>query len=138
MAGEINATNVIISNGTGEIVGQMEMTAAYNGIPIDISNKSNGDFVTLLDNELADRQLQISGTLIYNNDAQFHKVRSDSINGKMDTYTITYPSSGTTDESFTATMMPNTLSDSLPHGDKVSTSITFSSSGIITHVPFVA
>ena len=138
MAGEINSTNVVIENGTGTIVGQMEATLTYNGTPIDISNKSNGDNVTLLDGQLAGKQLQWAGTVVYNTDAQAQKVLNDSITGTMDTYTVTYPGSGTTDESFTALMMPNGRADSLPHGDKLSSAITFLSSGVITHVPYVA
>ena len=139
MAGEINGTNVVIENGTGVIVGQMEGTLTHNGTPIDISNKSNGDFVTLLDGELAGKQLQWAGTIVWNTDAQAQKVLNDSITGTQDTYTITYPSAGnTTDESFTALMTPNGRADSLPHGDKLSTSITFLSSGTITHVPYVS
>lgn len=133
MAGEINGTNVIIQNGTGDIVGQMEMTLTYNGTPIGISNKSNGDFVTLLDGQLAGKQLQLSGTLVYNDDAQYRKVRADSLTGTQDTYTVTYTSDATTDEAFSASMTPNGLSDALPHGDKVATTITFLSSGDITH-----
>ena len=135
MAGEVNGTNVIIQNGTGAIVGQMEMTMTYNGSPIDISNKSYNDFITLLDGELAGRQLQLSGTLVYNDDVQYRKVRADSLIGTQDTYTITYTSDATTDESFSALMTPNGLSDALPHGDKVSTTITFLSSGVVTHTP---
>lgn len=133
MSGEINGTNVIISNGTGAIVGQMEMTLTYNGTPIDISNKSAGDFIQLLDGELAGKQLQISGTLVYNDDAQYEKVRADSFVGTQDTYTVTYTSDAATDEAFSATMVPNGLSDALPHGDKVSTTLTFLSSGTVTH-----
>ena len=133
MSGEINGTNVIISDGTGAIVGQMEMTLTYNGTPIDISNKSAGDFVQLLDGELSGKQLQMSGTLVYNDDAQYRKVRADSLVGTQDTYTVTYTSDATTDEEFSATMVPNGLSDALPHGDKVSTTITFLSSGVISH-----
>ena len=138
MAGEINGTNVLIENGTGAIVGQMEGTLTYNGTPIDISNKSNGDFVTLLDGELAGKQLQWAGTIVWNTETQAQKVLNDAITGTMDTYTVTYPSAGTTDESFTALMMPNGRADTLPHGDKLSSSITFLSSGAITHVPYVA
>ncbi len=138
MAGEINGTNIVIENGTGEIVGQMEATLTYNGTPIDISNKSNGDNVTLLDGELAGKQLQWAGTIIWNTDAQCQKVLNDALSGTMDTYTVTYPSAGTTDESFTALMMPNGRADTLPHGDKLSSSITFLSSGTITHVPYAA
>ena len=53
MAGEINGTTIILQDGTGAIVGQMEMTMTFSGTPIDISNKSAGDFITLLDGELA-------------------------------------------------------------------------------------
>ena len=107
----------------------------FNGTPIDISNKSYQDFVTLLDGELAGKQLQVSGDIVYNNDVEYNKVRADALVGTQDTYTLTYTSSNTTDESFVATMVPNGLSDALPHGDKVTTSITFLSSGVITHTP---
>ena len=138
MANEINGTNTVIENGTGAIVGQMETTLTYNGSPIDISNKSAGDYVSLLNGELSGKQVQFSGTLIYNDDTQFRKVRTDSLVGTQDTYTITYVGSGaTTDESFSATFVPNGLSDAIPYGDKVSTTVTFLSSGVVTHVPAV-
>ena len=134
-SGHINGTNVIIANGTGDIVGQMEMTLTYNGTPIESSNKSAGDNVTLLDGELSGKQLQMSGTIVYNDDDQYRKVRADSLVGTQDTYTVTYVSDATTDEVFSALMVPNGLSDALPHGDKVATTITFLSSGAITHTP---
>ena len=40
MSGEINGTGIVLVNGTGAIVGQMEGTLTFNGSPIDISNKS--------------------------------------------------------------------------------------------------
>lgn len=137
MSGEINGTNIVLVNGSGSIVGQMEGTLTFNGSPIDISNKSYSDDVTLLDAELAGKQLQFAGSIVYNDDTQFRKVRADSLTGTQDDYTITYVSDATTDESFSAKMTPNGLSDALPHGDKVTTSITFLSSGVITHVPAV-
>tara|TARA_R110000824_G_scaffold67208_1_gene174054 strand:- start:1942 stop:2358 length:417 start_codon:yes stop_codon:yes gene_type:complete len=137
MSGEINGTNIVLVNGSGSIVGQMEGTLTFNGSPIDISNKSYSDDVTLLDAELAGKQLQFAGSIVYNDDTQFRKVRADSLTGTQDDYTITYVSNATTDESFSAKMTPNGLSDALPHGDKVTTSITFLSSGVITHVPAV-
>ena len=66
MAGEINGTNIVIQNGTGEIVGQMETTLTMAGTLIDISNKSNGDFITNMAGALAGKQLNFSGTLVYN------------------------------------------------------------------------
>ncbi len=138
MAGELNGTNIVLENGTGDIVGQMEGTLTFNGSPIGISNKSFQDFVTLMDGELAGKQLQFAGSIVYNNDAEYAKVRADSLLGTQDTYTLTYTSANTTDEAFSALMVPNGLSDSIPHGDKVTTSITFLSSGVITHTPAVA
>ena len=136
MSGEINGTNVVIEDGTGVIVGQGEFTLTVNGTPIDISNKSNGDFITLLDGEQSGRQLQFSGTVVYNNDAQYRKVRADALVGTQDTYTITYTGSGAvTDEAFSGTFVPNGLSDALPHGDKISTTVNFLSSGAYTHTP---
>ena len=133
MSGEVNGTKVILQNSTDAIVGQMEMTVSHNGTPIDISNKSAGDFVTLLDGELAGKQLQISGTIVYNDDTQYRATRAAALAGTQDTYTLTYISDATTDEVLSAEMVPTALSDALPHGDKISTSITFLSSGTITH-----
>lgn len=128
----INATSIIIQNGTGDIVGQMEMTLSFVGEPIDISNKSFDDWVILLDSELSIKQLQISGTIVYNNDAQYKKVREDAFNGTLDTYTIIYVIDSVVTEMFVATMMPNGVTDALPHGDKVATSLTLLSSGTVS------
>ena len=137
MAGEVNGTTVIVKKGGSEIVGQMEATVTYNGTPIDISNKSAGDNVTLLDAELSGKQLQISGTIVYNDDSVYRAVRADALVGTQATYAIEYVSNATTDESFSASMVPTGLSDAIPHGDKVSTSITLLSSGTITHTAAV-
>ena len=133
MAGEINGTKVLIKKDGATIVGQMEATVTFNGTPIDISNKSQGDWVTLLDGELAGKQLQISGTLVYNNDTVYRAVRADALSGTQDTYTVEYTSDAVTDEQFSALFVPNGLSDALPMGDKITTSITLLSSGTVTH-----
>lgn len=130
MAGELNGTKALVMKGVTEIVGQMEMSVAFNGTPIDISNKSQGDWVTLLDGELAGKQLQISGTILYSSDTVYRAVRADALTGAQAAYSVVY---GTTGESFAANFVPNGLSDALPMGDKVSTSITLLSSGVVTH-----
>ena len=128
MSGELNGTLVIISDSVGEIVGQGEATMTFNGTPIDISNKSLGDWVQLLDVELATKQFQVAMTIVYNDDAQYQKVRADSFTGTQDAYTVTY---GTTGETISGQFVPTGLSDALPHGDKVSTSLTLMSSGLV-------
>ena len=138
MAGEINGTNVVIENSVGVIVGQGTGTLTWNTTPIDISNKSNGDSVSLMDGEGAGKQLQYACEFVYNTDANFQAISNDAHTNTMDTYTITIPSGGTTDESYTALMMPTGLSVAVPYGDKMTSSVTFLSSGVVTHVPYVA
>tara|TARA_R110002096_G_scaffold246323_1_gene438588 strand:- start:106 stop:504 length:399 start_codon:yes stop_codon:yes gene_type:complete len=130
MAGEINGTNAVITRG-GTVVGQMEMTVAYNGTPIDISSKTDGDFIKLMDAELAGKQVSITGSIVYNDNNIYEAVRADAITGTQVNYIFTY-SNG---EQFSALMTPTGLSDSAPHGDKVTTSITFLSSDTITYTP---
>jgi len=125
----INGTSIVIQNINGEIVGQMEMTLSFVGAPIDITNKSFDQWVEIFESELGIKQLQISGSIVYNNDEQYRKVRHDAFNGNLDTYIINYVSNSSIVEIFTASMMPNGLSDAIPHGDKLTTSLTFLSSG---------
>ena len=132
MAGEVNGTNLIIQNGAGAIVGQMSFTHTFGGVPIDISNKSNSDNITYIDGELATKQHVFSGEIVYSSDAQYRAMGDDAFSGTLDTYTLTYVSDATTDESFTGSFMPTGLSDAIPHGDKVSTTISFNSSGVVT------
>jgi hypothetical protein len=133
MAGEITGTAIILNNTTGAIVGQGDFTHTYGGTPIEIGNKSYGDNVTYLDGELATKQHIFAGTITYNDDAQYRKVRADAFSGTQDTYTITYTGSGaTTDESFEGLFVPTGLSDALPQGAKVETTISFNSSGPVT------
>lgn len=134
----VNGTTAIITNGTGAIVGQGSGTLTLAGTAIVTSNKSNGDNVTVIDGQLAGQQLVYACDFVYSTETQFQKVNNDSFTGTMDTYTITIPSVGTTDESYTASMQPGGVSIAMPHGETVTSSITFSSSGVITHTEFAA
>ena len=133
MAKELNGTAIVLNNTTGEIVGQGDFTHTFGGTPIEIGNKSYGDNVTYLDGELSAKQHVFSGQFTYNNDAQFRKVRADSFTGTHDTYTMTYTGSGVgTDESVTGLFVPTGLSDGIPQGAKVTTDLSFNSSGVVT------
>jgi hypothetical protein len=138
MSGEVNGTVCIITNGSGEIIGQGSGTLALAGTPIITSNKSNGDNVTMIDGQLAGQQLTYACVFVYSTSTQFQKVNNDAITGINDTYTITIPTVGTTDESYTALMQPGGISIAMPFGETVTSSITFSSNGAITHVPYVS
>ena len=133
MAGEITGTSVIVQKGAADIVGQMEMSVAFSGTPIDISSKSTGDNIALIDGEVVAQQMTISGTIVYNDNAVYRAIRAEYLSGAHATYSFVYTSDATTDESFSASCQVTGLSDTIPHGDKVSTSVTFVSSGTITH-----
>lgn len=132
MANELNGTYTVLNNTTGEIEGQGEFTHTYGGALIEISNKSYGDTVVYLDGELSGKQHIFAGSFTYNAGAQFRKARYDSFVGTQDTYTLTLVGSGaTTDESFTGLFVPTALSDTIPAGASVTTSLSFNSSGDI-------
>ena len=136
-SGEINGTPCIIQNGTGAVVGQGSLTHTYGGTLIETSNQSNGDAITYMEGENAGKQHIFAGDFTYNNDVQFRKVRGDVFSGTSDTYTLTFISSATTDESFSGTFFPTGLSDNIGMGAKVTTALSFNSSGDVTHVPAV-
>ena len=135
MSGEITGTAIMVNNTTGAIVGQGDFTHTFGGTPVPIGNKSYGDTVVYLNGELQNKQHIFSGPFAYNNDTQFRKVRANAFSGTQDTYTLTYTGSGiVTDESFSGSFLPTGLSDSLPQGAKVETTISFESSGAVTIV----
>jgi hypothetical protein len=136
-SGEINGTPCIVQNGTGEIVGQGSLTHTYGGTLIETSNQSNGDAVTYMEGENATKQHVFAGEFTYNNDTQFRKVRADVFSGTSDTYTLTFVSDATTNESFSGTFFPTGLTDTIAMGTKVTTSLSFNSSGDVAHTPAV-
>ena len=135
MAGEINGTDIMIQKGAVpvDIFGQMEATLTMGGTPINISNKSAGDFVLLLDGEVTSQQIVLSGTLVYNVSASHEAIMSEAFAGTQDDYLITLGAG----ESYAGKFVPSGISVSIPHGDKVSSSFTLSSSGAVTRTPQV-
>lgn len=135
LPGAINGTTCLIfkgAAGTDDLIGQMEFTVTYGGTPIDISNKSGGDWLCFLDGELAGQQVVIAGSLVYNSDATYESVKAAGFTGTQDDYTFKFLPS---DEALAGKFVPTGMSDTVPHGDKVSTSISFNSSGVVTRTP---
>ena len=130
MSGELNGTKVIIANGTGDIFGQGETSRSNPATPIDISNKSYEDNVTLMDGELSGKQETIPLTITFSDDAEFKKMRSDAVTGVQDTYTITYGASGYI---ISASFAVTGWSETFPQGGAVTASCTLMSSGVVTY-----
>ncbi len=134
--GALQGTACVILKGTGpgtQVVGQGEFTTTFNGAVVDITNKSSGGFVELLDGATTSQQVVAAGTIVYNTDADFEAIRAAAFIGTQDDYSIVY---GTTGETLAGKFTPNAMSDAMPtDGNAVMTSITFSSSGVVTRSP---
>mgnify|MGYP000336055221 CR=1 FL=1 len=130
MAGELNGTQVLIKKGTSTIVGQMEATLTFNGTPIDISNKSHQDWVTLLSGELAGKQLQVAGSIIYTNENAYREMREDAMYGRKANYKVEFADG----EEFTASFVPTGLADNFPRGQAQTSSFTLVSSGSVSRI----
>lgn len=128
---EVNGTNALLYRLSGvdtfELVGQIELTSGFNGTPIEITNKASNDFTTYLDGELATKGNTVGATLVYSSDAEFRRMRDSVKNGVIEQYRIDYTGLSADYADFRA--MPNGMSDSLPLGDKVTTTVTFSTDG---------
>ena len=131
MSGERNGTQALLCrvNGASDlvIVGQVELTNTFNGAPIEITTKSNNDFVAYLDGELSTKGRTISLTCTYNNNAEFERLRSKAESGEIESYVIDYTTLDVDRVEFNG--IPTQLSDNLAQGDKVTTSVSILSVG---------
>jgi hypothetical protein len=127
---ELHGTSVIISDATGDIVGQGETSRTFAGAPVVISNKSYGDDVTYLDGELSGKQESIPMTIFFNTDTTFKTMRDNAKNGTLATYTLTYGATGFIIE---GQFMVTAWSETFPHGAAVTASCTLMSSGEPTY-----
>ena len=137
MAGELNGTNVLLyrdDNGFQELVGQLDITSSYGGSPIDISNKSTGDFVVLMDGELSTQQWTISGSIIYNSDATFQTSKQERYAGTQSKYNLDY---GDNDKDIVFIGMFDSMTDTFPQGAAVQTDFSIVSTGAPTEEAFL-
>ena len=126
----INGTNAILymNYATFDVIaGQVELTSALNATPIDISSKGDDDFVRIMEGELAAKGKSITLTIIYSNDATFRDMREKMINGTQTGFKIDFSAGAGDSEIFTG--MITSMADTLPLGDKVTSSITILSLG---------
>tara|TARA_R110000782_G_C14666753_1_gene398518 strand:- start:212 stop:613 length:402 start_codon:yes stop_codon:yes gene_type:complete len=131
---EINGTDALLYRKSGAntfvIVGQMEITNAFTNTPIDISSKSTGDFIVSLDGESSTKGLTLSATLLYSDSSEYRLMRLNAQNGTTDEYRIDYTTLAADYVDFFG--IPTGLSDAMPRGDKITTTITIMSNGEVT------
>lgn len=135
MANELNGTTCLLKWAVGvnefDIAGQMEVTSSVLGNAIDISTKSDDDFIKLLNGELAAKGASITANIIYSNNAAFESIRDLAVNGTAAAFVMDF--TGSAFQKITFVGIPTAMSDSLPVGDKVSTSITILSLGPVVY-----
>lgn len=128
----INGTNAILYMGDATfdvIAGQVELTNALNATPIDVSAKGDDDFIRIMDGELAAKGKNITVNIIYSNNAVFRDMRDKMINGTTTGFKVDFSAGAGDAEAFTG--MITNMADTLPLGDKVTSSITILSLGPI-------
>jgi hypothetical protein len=128
---EYNGTKALLYRLDGvttfELVGQLEVTSAFNNAAIDISNKADGDWVKLMNGETSTKGLTLSATCIYNNSDEYILMRENALSGIINSYRLDY--TGTSLGRIDFFGMPNGLSDAVPRGDKITTSLSIVSTG---------
>lgn len=132
MANEVNGTNAILYMGDATfsvIAGQIELTSALNATPIDVSTKGDVDYIRLMDGELAAKGKNVTVNIIYSSNSVFRDMRDKMINGDATGFKIDFSAGAGDAETFTG--MITNMADSLPLGDKVTSSITILSLGPI-------
>ena len=134
MAGEKNATTALLymHNGVNyaDLVGQIEITSNLLGAPINTSTKDNNDFVELMNGELAGKGITITGSIVYSSAASFRLMRDAAIAGGEKLFHLDFNGDLETDIIF-FNGIPTALSDALPMGDKITTSISILSTGAV-------
>jgi hypothetical protein len=128
---EYNGTNALLYRKSGAstfaLVGQLEITTTFNNVPIDISSKSTGDFVVVMNADSSTKGLTLAATLLYSDSSEYRLMRLNAQNGTINEYRIDYTTLEIDRVDFFG--IPTGLSDAIPLGDKITTSITIMSTG---------
>ena len=126
----INGTKALlyrVGGGNQVIVGQIEITNGFTGAPIEVTSKSDSDFLRHMNGELSTKGYSLTGTIIYNNDAEFRRICDAIEDGTIESYMLDYTT--IEDDQLSFSGIPTARTDSVPMGDKITTSITILSTG---------
>lgn len=125
-----NGSKCIIWKDGNVLIGQLEASIAFQGSLVQLNNASTTPYISYLNNELVGRQLVVSGSIIYTNQAAYHAMRADAMSGRKSNYRVEYADG----EEFTATFTPTNLADSFPRGNAAKSSFSLRSSGAVTRI----
>mgnify|MGYP000034403731 FL=1 len=127
----LNGTKAVLMLGASgqydTIAGQAELTSTDTGTPIDITNKSTGDFVVLLNGETSGKGENVAVTLLCSSAASYREIKRLARQHEIADFKVSYNENDETDIFLSGIVQG--LADAMPMGDKVSTSFTLLSTG---------
>jgi hypothetical protein len=133
MSGEINGTKAILLLGDDgdytTIVGQMDLTNAFTGTLIDVSTKSDNDFVVSMNNELAGNGDIITSEIIYSNNANFRTIRTRQVNHAITDFLLSFNNNNEVD--LYVSGIVSGMVDTLPPGASTKSAFTINSTGAV-------
>jgi hypothetical protein len=131
MTGERNGTKAVLCRLDGgsnlEIVGQVELTNAFNGVPVDISTKSTGDWIKFMDGESSTKGRTITLNCIFNSETEYTRMCKKAQSGEIESYVIDYTALDADEIKFNG--IPNQLGYNFGLGGSVTTPISIISTG---------
>ena len=129
----INGTKALLMTGSGGdyavIVGQMDLSHTFNGAPIEINTKSNGDWATFINAELSAKGNVVSGDIVFSNDAVFEDLRAKRVAHLITDFKLSFNENSDVDLYFSGVIA--SMADTLATGAALKTNISINSTGQI-------
>lgn len=133
MSGELNGTKAVLQLGTdgnfSTLLGQAELTATINNQLIEITSKSDNDFVVYMNGENSTKGISIPLSVLFNSSADYRAVKQLQRSQQFRDFKLSFNDTDEVDMFLSG--MVNGLSDALPMGDKVVSSFSVLSTGEI-------
>jgi len=101
----------------------MEITNGFNGTPIDITSKTNQDWVTTIDGQLSSKSGAVTLNLIYNSNDAYQQLKSDAMAGNVGIYKVDF--TGNDADAIFMEAIPTGLSDDIPQAATLKTAVSF-------------
>ena len=127
----LNGTKAVLMLGNGgvfaSIAGQADLTSTSTGAPIDISSKSDGDWVVSMNSENSGKGETVAVSLLCSSDSSYREVKRLARQHEIADFKVSFNEVDETDIFLRGIVQG--LSDAIPMGDKITTSFTLLSTG---------
>lgn len=131
MSGEIEGIAVIV-NLDAAPVGFGDLTITRGGEVVDITNRSHGGNITLLNNAMSNNQYTLSGPLFFETSGQYEQLDLARTTGAHQAITVTYAATG---KELDGTFAVTGFEETGPLAGALSATVTLASSGAVARTP---